>query len=139
MYSAAVRETELEERSRIEEDAWISDVITREQGRLRAYIRNKLGSTSDIEDVLQDVFYEFVLARRSLKQIEHVGAWLFSVARNRVTDLFRKTKVMSLDEGRARCAWRTPADRELAAFPERRPGPDIRNPSVVGGSRTGAG
>lgn len=98
MYSAAVRETELEERSRIEEDAWISDVITREQGRLRAYIRNKLGSTSDIEDVLQDVFYEFVLARRSLKQIEHVGAWLFSVARNRVTDLFRKTKVMSLDE-----------------------------------------
>ena len=44
MYSAAVRETELEERSRIEEDAWISDVITREQGRLRAYIRNKLAA-----------------------------------------------------------------------------------------------
>ena len=99
MYSAAVRERELEERSRIEEDGWISDVIKSEQGRLRAYIRSRLGgTTSDIEDVLQDVFYEFVLARRSLKQIEHVGAWLFSVARNRVTDLFRKTKVMSLDE-----------------------------------------
>ena len=98
MYSAAVPDTELEDRKRMEEDSWISDVITREQGRLRAYIRNKSGSTGDIEDVLQDVFYEFVLAHRSLKQIEHVGAWLFSVARNRVTDLFRKTKVLSLDE-----------------------------------------
>ena len=98
MYSAAARETELEDRNRIEEDAWISDVITREQGRLRAYVRRKLGDTSDIEDVLQEVFYEFVLAQRSLKQIEHVGAWLFTVARNRVTDLFRKTKLMSLED-----------------------------------------
>ena len=99
MYSAAIRERELKDRSRIEEDGWISDVIKSEQGRLRAYVRSRLGgTTSDIEDVLQDVFYEFVLAHRSLKQIEHVGAWLFNVARNRVTDLFRKTRVMSLSE-----------------------------------------
>jgi hypothetical protein len=56
MDSAAVRGAELEHRSRIQEDAWISDVIRREQGRLRAYVRSKLRATSDIEDVLQDVF-----------------------------------------------------------------------------------
>jgi len=43
----------------------------------------------DAEDILQDVFYELVEAYRTMKPIEQVTAWLFRVARNRITDLFR--------------------------------------------------
>jgi RNA polymerase sigma factor (sigma-70 family) len=47
---------------------------------------------ADAEDILQDVFYEFVEAYRLMKPIERAGAWLFRVARNRIIDLYRKRK-----------------------------------------------
>ena len=47
---------------------------------------------SDAEDILQEVFYELVEANRLLMPINHVTGWLFRVARNRITDLFRKKK-----------------------------------------------
>ena len=47
---------------------------------------------SDVEDILQEVFYELVEANRLLMPIDHVTGWLFRVARNRITDLFRKKK-----------------------------------------------
>src|SRR5213078_2703700 len=46
----------------------------------------------DAEDILQEVFYELVEANRLLMPIEHMTGWLFRVARNRITDLFRKKR-----------------------------------------------
>ena len=75
-----------------EQDQRISDAIDREKGRLRNFIRSRVADQSDAEDILQEVFYEFVETYRLMKPIEQVGAWLFRVARNRITDLFRKKK-----------------------------------------------
>jgi RNA polymerase sigma factor (sigma-70 family) len=74
----------------LEQDQRISEVVTREQLRLRNFIRRRVPDPRDAEDILQDVFYELVEANRLLMPIEHVTAWLFRVARNRITDLFRK-------------------------------------------------
>jgi RNA polymerase sigma factor (sigma-70 family) len=73
-----------------DQDRQISEAIAREGSRLRNFIRKRVTDASDAEDILQDVFYEFIEAYRSMKQIEQVTAWLFKVARNRITDLFRK-------------------------------------------------
>src|SRR4030066_2145726 len=68
----------------------ISDVVERERSRLRNFIRRRVPDPRDAEDILQEVFYELVEANRLLMPIEHVTGWLFRVARNRITDLFRK-------------------------------------------------
>src|SRR5919108_1161038 len=73
-----------------EEDQRISEVVTREQSRLRNFIRRRVPDPRDAEDILRDVFYELVEANRLLMPIEHVTGWLFRVARNRITDFFRK-------------------------------------------------
>ncbi len=75
-----------------EQDHQISEAINREQSRLRNFIRKRVPDPSDAEDILQDVFYELVQAYRLMKPVEQVTAWLFRVARNRITDLFRKKK-----------------------------------------------
>jgi RNA polymerase sigma factor (sigma-70 family) len=72
------------------DDQRISDAVSREQSRLRSFIRRRVADPGDAEDILQDVFYELVEAYRMMKPVEQVTAWLFSVARNRITDLFRK-------------------------------------------------
>src|SRR6266568_798810 len=74
------------------QDQRISEVVKREQARLRNFIRRRVPDPRDAEDVLQDVFYKLVEANRLLMPIDHVTAWLFRVARNRITDLFRKKK-----------------------------------------------
>jgi RNA polymerase sigma factor (sigma-70 family) len=68
----------------------ITDVVEREQSRLRHFIRRRVPDPRDAEDILQDVFSELVEANRLLMPIGHVTGWLFRVARNRITDLFRK-------------------------------------------------
>ena len=80
------------ERMSLEQDRRISEVVKREQSRLRNFIRRRVPDPRDAEDILQDVFYELVEANRLLMPIEHVTGWLFRVARNRITDLFRKKK-----------------------------------------------
>jgi RNA polymerase sigma factor (sigma-70 family) len=80
------------ERMAIEQDQRISEVVTREQSRLRNFIRRRVPDPRDAEDILQDVFFELVEANRLLMPIEHATAWLFRVARNRIIDLFRKKK-----------------------------------------------
>jgi RNA polymerase sigma factor (sigma-70 family) len=75
-----------------EQDRQISDVIAEERSRLRNFIRKRVANDADVEDLLQEVFYELVEANRLLMPIEHVTGWLFRVARNRITDLFRKKK-----------------------------------------------
>jgi len=75
-----------------EQDQRISEAIEREQSRLRNFIRKRVADRGDAEDVLQDVFYELVEAYRLMKPIEQATAWLYKVARNRITDLFRRKK-----------------------------------------------
>ncbi|HEV8119305.1 MAG TPA: RNA polymerase sigma factor [Thermoanaerobaculia bacterium] len=79
-----------------DEDRQLADTIAREGGRLRNFIRARV-AREDVEDVLQDVLFELVEARRLVKPIEQVGAWLFRVARNRIIDRFRKKKPESSD------------------------------------------
>jgi RNA polymerase sigma factor (sigma-70 family) len=78
--------------SMIEQDRQIAEVIAEERPRLRSFIRRRVPNESDVEDLLQEVFYELVQAHRLLKPIDYVTGWLFRVARNRITDLFRKKK-----------------------------------------------
>src|ERR1700730_16700066 len=80
------------ERMALEQDQRISEVVEREQSRLRNFIRRRVPDPRDAEDILQDVFYELVEANRLLMPIEHITGWLFRVARNRIADLFRKKK-----------------------------------------------
>jgi RNA polymerase sigma factor (sigma-70 family) len=82
----------------LEQDQRISTVVQGEQARLRNFIRRHVPDPRDVEDILQDVFYELVEANRLLMPIEHVTGWLFRVARNRITDLFRKKKPESAGE-----------------------------------------
>ena len=72
------------------QDRRIADVVSREQSRLRNFIRRRVADPRDVEDILQDVFAELVEANRMLMPINHVTGWMFQVARNRITDLFRK-------------------------------------------------
>ena len=73
-----------------EQDLRISETFKREQSRLRSFIRRRVADPRDVEDILQDVFSRLVEANRLLMPIDHVTGWLFRVARNRITDLFRK-------------------------------------------------
>src|SRR5271169_5824159 len=78
------------ERMSLEQDRRISEVVKLEQSRLRNFILRRVPDPRDADDILQEVFYELVEANRLLMPIEHVTGWLFRVARNRITDLFRK-------------------------------------------------
>ena len=82
----------------VEQDQRISEVVKREQSRLRHFIRRRVPDPRDAEDILQDVFYELVEANRLLMPIEHVTGWLFRVARNRIVDLFRKKRPESFSD-----------------------------------------
>jgi len=86
------------ERMSLEQDQRITGVVKQEQSRLRNFIRRRVPDPRDAEDILQEVFYELVEANRFLMPIEHVTGWLFRVARNRITDLFRKKKPESLSD-----------------------------------------
>jgi len=107
------------DRMALEQDQRISEVVKREQSRLRNFIRRRVPDPGDAEDILQDVFYRLVEANRLLMPIEHVTGWLFRVARNRITDLFRKKEpenfsdLASVDE-----------EGDLADFADLLPSPD---------------
>jgi len=75
-----------------QQDNRISEAVEDQRARLRNFIRRRVADEADAEDILQDVFYEFVQAYRLMKPIEQAGAWLFRVARNRIIDLYRTRK-----------------------------------------------
>ena len=81
-----------------EQDRQISEIIAQQRSRLRNFIRRRVPDPSDAEDIVQEVFYELVEANRLLMPIDHVTGWLFRVARNRITDLFRKKKPESFSD-----------------------------------------
>ncbi len=93
-----------------EQDQRISAAIEREQSRLRNFIRKRVTDQGEAEDILQDVFYELIEAYRLMKPIEQVTAWMFKVARNRITDLFRRKKRV---EPQTQPATRTEDGQEL--------------------------
>lgn len=76
----------------------ISQTVEKEQGRLFNFIRKRVKSTVDAEDILQDVFYQFVRVSEEVNAIEKASAWLFQVARNKITDLYRKKKSTSFTQ-----------------------------------------
>jgi RNA polymerase sigma factor (sigma-70 family) len=102
-----------------QQDDRISEAIERERPRLRNFIRKRVADQSDAEDILQEVFYELVEAYRMMKPVEQVTAWLFRVARNRITDLFRSKKW----EGSNELADRT-VDGEDLRWEDLLPSPD---------------
>jgi RNA polymerase sigma factor (sigma-70 family) len=81
-----------------EQDRQISEVVLEQRSRLRNFIRRRVPDPADAEDIVQEVFYELVEANRLLMPIEHVTGWLFRVARNRITDLFRKKKPVAFSD-----------------------------------------
>jgi DNA-directed RNA polymerase specialized sigma24 family protein len=101
----------------LEQDQRISELLTREQSRLRNFIRRRVPDTRDVEDILHDIFYQLVEANRLLMPIDHVTGWLFRVARNRITDLSRRASVtwplrartMNCCGGKTSCPRPTPA------------------------------
>lgn len=82
-----------------DQDRQISEIIAEERSRLRNFIRRRVPDPADVEDILQEVWYELVEANRLLMPIDHVTGWLFRVARNRITDLFRKKKPERFSDG----------------------------------------
>jgi RNA polymerase sigma factor (sigma-70 family) len=113
------------ERMALEQDQRISEVVKREQSRLSNFIRRRVPDPRDADDILQDVFYELVEANRLLMPIEHVTGWLFRVARNRITDLFRKKKPESFSNT-AVASNDDADDEEVLRFEDLLPSPDAR-------------
>ena len=102
-----------------EQDRQISEIVAEERSRLRNFIRRRVADPRDAEDILQEVFYELVEANRLLMPIDHVTGWLFRVARNRITDLFRKKKPETFSDTAA-----ADEDDELLRIEDLLPSPD---------------
>jgi RNA polymerase sigma factor (sigma-70 family) len=102
-----------------EQDRQISEIVAEERSRLRNFIRRHVHDPADAEDIVQEVFYELVEANRMLMPIEHVTGWLFRVARNRITDLFRKKRPGTFSERAAE-----DADGDLPRIENLLPSPD---------------
>jgi len=100
-------------------DQRISEVVTREQSRLSRFIRRRVPDPRDAEDILQEVFSEMVKANRLLMPIDHITGWLFQVARNRITDLWRRKKPETLED-----ALGSGGDGELPRLEDLLPSPD---------------
>ena len=103
-----------------DQDQRISEAISRDEPRLRNFIRRRVADQSEAEDILQEVFYELVEAYRMMKPVEQVTAWLFRVARNRIIDLFRRN---SREGVRADSAGLS-EDGEVLLWEELLPSPD---------------
>ena len=117
MSGAASLEPSLE-RMALEQDQRISEVVKRERSRLSNFIRRRVPDPLDAEDVLQDVFYRLVEANRLLMPIEQITGWLFRVARNRITDLFRKKEPENFSD------LAVADDDEMLRFEDLLPSPD---------------
>jgi RNA polymerase sigma factor (sigma-70 family) len=81
-----------------EQDRLISRVFRQESRRLKNFILKRVPDKSDAEDILQETFYELVVAYRLVEPIGKVGPWLFRVARNRIIDRFRAKGAKSRKE-----------------------------------------
>ncbi len=76
----------------------IREAVNKESRRLLEFIRKRVPTQEDAEDVLQDVFYELVNTYRLMKPVEQLASWMFTVARNKITDRYRKKKPTLLED-----------------------------------------
>src|SRR6266478_9035792 len=102
-----------------DQDRQISEIVAEERSRLRTFIRRRVPNPADAEDILQEVFYKLVEANRLLMPIDHVTAWLFRVARNRITDLWRKKRPETFSDAAVE-----DEDGELLQIEDLLPSPD---------------
>ena len=102
-----------------DQDRLLAETMERDAPRLRSFVRKRVLDIEDAEDVLQDVFYELIEAYRLMKPAEQVTAWLYRVARNRITDLFRRRKAESLS-----APGRVEAEDDSATLEDLLPSPD---------------
>jgi RNA polymerase sigma factor (sigma-70 family) len=102
-----------------EQDRHIAEVVAEQRSRLRNFIRRRVPNPADADDIVQEVFYELVEANRLLMPIEHITGWLYRVARNRITDLFRKKKPEPFSEAAVEGE-----DGELLRIEDLLPSPD---------------
>ena len=82
-----------------EQDRAITATVLRERVKLGNFILRRVSDKTEAEDILQDVFHEFIQAYRLPAPIEQASAWLFRVARNRIIDRFRKKREVALADG----------------------------------------
>ncbi len=81
----------------------------KEKDRLLSFIRNRVSTVEEAEDILQDVFYQFVAGYETIESLDRVTSWLFSVARNKIIDRYRKE---ASRPKRTDFFWQTGADDE---------------------------
>ncbi|KPK85638.1 MAG: RNA polymerase subunit sigma-24 [Bacteroides sp. SM23_62_1] len=74
------------------ESAYLSDIIKKEQGRLFGFIRQQVTDEMDARDIMQDVFYQLTVGFNDIRSAERITSWLFTVAKNKIIDHFRKKK-----------------------------------------------
>ena len=82
----------------VKEKLNIAEIIKNQGNRLKGFIRKRVRTTEDADDILQEVYYQLLDADRMMKPIDQISAWLFTVARNRITDLYRKKKPEPMPE-----------------------------------------
>lgn len=102
-----------------EQNREISEAVEEQRTRLRNFIRSRVPDPADVEDILQDVFFELVEAYRLMKPIQTLSGWIFQVARNRIVDRFRKKKIEAAREFTS-----ITEDGERLAIEELLPSPD---------------
>lgn len=76
----------------------ITKTVNKERKRLFNFIRKRVRSNNEAEDILQDVFYQLVRVSDDVNTIEKITSWLFKVARNKITDNYRKKKSLNFSE-----------------------------------------
>ncbi len=101
------------------DDRYILDAFARYRARLTNFIRRRVPDQGEAEDILQEVFYELVAAYRLFEPVEEASAWLFRVARNRITDFFRRKKPQPFADRAVRVE-----DGESLLFEDLLPSPD---------------
>lgn len=114
-------------------EGWITEVVKRERPRLKSWLKRHAPSPEDVDDILQEAFFEFFVAYRLTVPIQNAGAWLMQVARNRLTDLFRKHRTLSLESLGPNTASNLGEDQNENAnlvldelLPNPEPGPDAK-------------
>ena len=106
----------------------IQETVRRERGRLLAFIRRRIPRPEDAEDIAQDVFYELTEMFRLMKPVEQIASWLFTVARNKITDRYRKKKPVLLEDV---FTFKSSSDEDKAyLLDELLPAADVRSADV---------
>jgi RNA polymerase sigma factor (sigma-70 family) len=110
-----------------EQNEQITRTVREERRRLFSFIKDRVPESEDAEDVLQDVFYELTEMYRLMKPVEKISAWLFTTARNKITDLFRKKKAVpfsKVESGTGASDEETETEEFYSLIPDLADGPE---------------